>query len=189
MKTAAQIIDDLIRREGDRFTDHPADRGGPTKYGITQATLQRARRRADPRAIVNSADVEALTEGEARAIYQRDFILEPGFDQVDDEALRAFLVDATVQHGADDVVPWLQTAVGAKVDGVLGPVTASRVNNTNLRWLFAELVAVRCAYYGKLITKDPTLAVAKEAGFRLQAENAHGWANRLAEFIRETAVL
>lgn len=189
MKTAAQLIDDLIRREGSKYTDHPADRGGPTKFGITQATLLRWRRRTNPRAIVNSADVAALEEGEARAIYQRDFILEPGFDRLEDESLRALLVDAGVQHGPDDAVRWLQTAIGVKVDGDLGPVTATKANSTNLRWLFAELVAVRCSYYGRLVSNDPVLKVAKEAGFRLQAENAHGWGNRLAEFIRETAVL
>jgi lysozyme family protein len=189
MKTAAQIIDDLIRREGDKYTDHPADRGGPTKYGITVATLQRYRRRTHPGAIVNSADIEALTEGVARLIYLRDFVIEPGFDRLDDEGLRSFLVDAGVQHSPERAVRWLQQAVAVKVDGKLGPVTATKTNATNLRWLFAELVAVRCSFYGSLVTNDPRLQDAKDAGFRLQAENAHGWANRLAEFIRETAVL
>jgi Putative secretion activating protein len=189
MKTDAQIIDDLIRREGDRFTDHPADRGGPTKYGITQATLLAWRRRTDPAAIVTASDVAALEELEAFAIYRQMFVVDPGFERISDDTLRGFLVDATVQHGPDDVIPWLQAAAGAKVDGKLGPLTAQKVNATNLRALFAELVAVRCSYYGQLVTRDPRLADAKRAGFRLQAENAYGWANRLAEFIRETAVL
>src|SRR5690606_41674791 len=32
------IIDDIIRREGTAYTEHPSDRGGATKYGITQST-------------------------------------------------------------------------------------------------------------------------------------------------------
>lgn len=183
------MIDDLLRREGSTFTNHPADRGGPTKYGITLETLRRHRARLHPGAVTIADDVENLSEGEARVIYQRDFIVDPGFDKLNEESLRAFMVDSAVQHGPDDPIRWLQSAIGVKVDGKLGQVTANKANTSNLRWLFAELVAVRCAHYGALVTKDPKLKAAKEAGFRLQAENAHGWGNRLGEFIRETAVL
>jgi lysozyme family protein len=39
-----RLLDEVIAREGG-FVHHPADRGGPTKYGITQATLPRSRSR------------------------------------------------------------------------------------------------------------------------------------------------
>jgi lysozyme family protein len=48
------MFDDVLRREGG-FVDHPADRGGPTKYGITQRTLGHYLGRA-----VDRAEVEAL---------------------------------------------------------------------------------------------------------------------------------
>ena len=34
-----QLIDELIAREGG-YTNHPADRGGPTRYGITEAVAR-----------------------------------------------------------------------------------------------------------------------------------------------------
>ncbi len=34
------LIDDLIAREGD-YVHHPADRGGPTRWGITEAVARR----------------------------------------------------------------------------------------------------------------------------------------------------
>ena len=37
--TTKEIIDGIIKREGG-YVDHPADRGGPTKFGITLATLE-----------------------------------------------------------------------------------------------------------------------------------------------------
>ena len=33
-----KILNDIIEREGG-FVNHPADKGGPTKYGITTPTL------------------------------------------------------------------------------------------------------------------------------------------------------
>ena len=184
MKTDTQIIDDLIRREGDRYTNHPADRGGPTKYGITLATLRRYRRQE-----VTPADVEALTEAEARECYRDLYIVRSGLYRIADESLRAFCVDACVQHGEDDIVEWLQQSVGVKVDRDFGPKSAEAVNTRNLRDLFAELLAIRVEYYGELVTRDPKVKQAKDAGIRLQAKNALGWARRMREFILETSVL
>ena len=53
------LIDDILVREGG-FVNHPADRGGPTHYGITQATLSRWRQQP-----VTVQDVQALTLEEA----------------------------------------------------------------------------------------------------------------------------
>jgi lysozyme family protein len=58
------ILAAILRREGG-FVNHPADRGGPTHYGITQATLQAWRGRA-----VSEEDVRALSVEEAKAIYR-----------------------------------------------------------------------------------------------------------------------
>ncbi len=65
------MIDDVIRREGG-FVDHPADRGGPTKFGITQAALARYLGRA-----VTAAEVDALSPDQAKQIYRRDYYQAP----------------------------------------------------------------------------------------------------------------
>src|SRR3990172_7566648 len=52
MTTDAMISWVIEREGGAKFTDDPADRGGATKFGITAATLGRARRQPSP------ADVE-----------------------------------------------------------------------------------------------------------------------------------
>lgn len=184
MTTATALIDDLIRREGSDFTNHPADKGGPTKYGITQKTLQRWR--SQP---VSIDDVQGLTETEARMIYWKMYVDEPGFNLIHDPALQGLLVDSAVQHGEDDAIAWLQRALKVKVDGKLGPVTAAAANSRPLRDTYADILAQRLAYYGKLVTDDPKRVAAAIAGFRLQAENAHGWMNRLGEFVRQTSVL
>ena len=40
MANVADLIDDILRREGG-YVNHPADKGGPTNFGITQDTLSR----------------------------------------------------------------------------------------------------------------------------------------------------
>lgn len=38
--TVEEIIEGIIHKEGG-YVNHPNDRGGPTKYGVTQKTLSR----------------------------------------------------------------------------------------------------------------------------------------------------
>ena len=77
--TKKSIIDGIIKRESDKFTDTKGDRGGPTKYGITLKTLQAYR---GPSAKLNATDVERLSEDEARAIYEKVYITDPHFDLI-----------------------------------------------------------------------------------------------------------
>lgn len=161
------ILSDIIRREGG-FVHHAADRGGPTKYGITQQTL--AAHRGHP---VSVDDVRNLTEAEARAIYAERYITRPGFDRLAHPALMALVVDCAVHHGPDRAARWLQQAAGVAVDGVVGPVTLAAVNGADGAHLYRQVLAERCRFYGRLITRDPS-----------QAAFAAGWAARLAEFIQ-----
>ena len=163
---ATQILDDIIRREGG-FVDHPADRGGPTKYGITQRTLSEWLKREATR-----EDVESLTEPAARSIYFDLYLREPRFNQIEDERLRALVVDSGVNHGVRRAAKWLQRAAGVADDGIVGPRTLAAVNGSDSAALYRKVLAQRAIFYGKIITNDPS-----------QAVFAHGWMRRLAEFI------
>lgn len=54
---------------GDKYTNLPTDRGGPTKYGVTMPAL--AKSRGVPSVEVN--DIVHLEEGEAKDIFQADY--------------------------------------------------------------------------------------------------------------------
>ena len=167
--TPDDIIDDIIRREGG-FVDHPADKGGPTKYGITQDTLAGWRGRA-----VTADDVRGLSKNEAREIYRNIYIVKPGFDRIRSKRLMALVVDCAVNHGPATAARWLQDAARVPVDGYVGPVTIKAVNGAPVGELYRYVLAERCRHYGRIITRDQT-----------QAVFAAGWANRVAEFIEET---
>jgi lysozyme family protein len=176
--SVASIIDDLIRREGDKFTNRPADRGGPTRWGITQATLSDWYGR--PATI---EDVKNLSEQEAREIYRERYLIKPGFLGIENESVRAFAVDSAVQHGSATAVKFLQKAAHAFPDGIFGPKTRDAVNRMTASVLYRRACAERVRFYGAIISHDPEYVKAKLAGYDLQAENALGWANRIAEFI------
>lgn len=161
------IIADIVRREGTRYTDLTSDRGGPTKYGVTQATLAAWRKHA-----VTADDVAALGEAEATAIYQDIYIRRPHFDGVGDAKLRALAVDSAVLHGVNRAVTWLQQAAGCQADGLLGPASLHAVNSGDPARLHGSLLALRITFIGRLITRDPA-----------QAEFAAGWLARVAEFL------
>lgn len=163
------LIDDILRREGG-FVDHPDDRGGATNFGITQDTLAQWRGRP-----VSVDEVRTLTPDEAAEIYAARYVLNPRFDGIEHDDLAALVVDCGVNHGPARAARWLQSAAGVAVDGMVGPVTLGAVNQQDGATLYRAVLAERCRFYGRLITRDPS-----------QAVFAAGWANRVAEFIEET---
>ena len=50
MTNIDELIDDVIEREGG-YVNHPADRGGPTNWGITEAVARRQGYVGDMRAL------------------------------------------------------------------------------------------------------------------------------------------
>lgn len=177
--TLADIITGIIVREGSEYSNRAADRGGPTKYGITLTTLAAHRKHA-----CTSADVEALQESEAREIYMQDFVVSPGFHQIENESVRVLVVDSGVQHGTGMATKFLQKAAHVFADGQLGTKTLEAVNRMTPVALFLRVYAEREKFYGALIAHDPEALKAKDQGFdRLQAFNALGWANRMTTLL------
>jgi lysozyme family protein len=168
--TTHDIIQRIIEREGG-YVDHPADKGGPTRWGITMTTLSRYHDY-----LVTPSDVKALSREEATLIYLNLYVMRPGFENINDEKLRALVVDCGVLHGPGTVTKWLQSIVEQPVDGIFGVKTAEAVNSEHSHSLYLMLCAKRFRFFGEIITKDPT-----------QAVFAHGWMNRASEFLEDAA--
>ena len=99
------LIDELIEREGG-FVSHPADKGGPTRFGITEA-VARAHGFAGPMA--------QLPREEAAAIYRRLYWLRPRFHEVArrSERVAAELFDTGANMGPGVAATFLQRALTA----------------------------------------------------------------------------
>lgn len=162
-----RLIDETIRREGAKFTNIGGDRGGPTKYGITQKTLSGYRK-----CPCSPADVAALTEAEARLIYRKLYIEEPGFSKIANEFLQELVVDCGINHGTGRASKWLQEAAVVKQDGNVGAGTILAVNSANPKLIFAKLLCTRFRFYEDLDDFDPS-----------QEKFEDGWTNRACEFV------
>jgi lysozyme family protein len=125
------LIDELIEREGD-YIDHPADKGGPTRFGITEAVA---------RAHGYGGAMAELPRDEAVAIYRRLYWLRPKFDQVAERCRRvaAELFDTGANMGPAVAATFLQRALTALnragrdypdlvPDGRVGPATLAALD-------------------------------------------------------------
>jgi hypothetical protein len=126
-----ELIDALIEREGG-YVNHPADKGGPTCFGITEAVA---------RAHGYAGAMRQLPRAEAAAIYRRLYWQRPKFDEVAKRSahLAAELFDTGVNMGPAVAVTFLQRALtalnrGAKdypdltPDGRIGPATLNALD-------------------------------------------------------------
>ncbi len=100
-----ELIDALIEREGG-YVNHPDDRGGPTKFGITEAVA---------RAHGYSGPMRTFPREEAAAIYERLYWLRPRLDEVAQrsQAVAEELFDCGVNMGPAVAVTFLQRALSA----------------------------------------------------------------------------
>lgn len=160
-----RLLEDILLREGSAYTDDPVDLGGPTKYGITQATLSAYRGRQ-----VAAWEVAGLTRAEALEIYRGRYVRP--FEFIPDDNLLDLVVDSGVNHGVGRAAKWLQAAAGVETDGAIGPKTRAAVLARAPQTLYAAVLATRARFYGRIITDNPS-----------QARFAAGWMNRLAGFI------
>ena len=164
--TDVQMIAAIKRSEGwPKFTDHPHDLGGPTRGGITLETLRVWRR--DPTLTV--ADLKALEESEADAIYQ--FLYLQPFASIAAPKLRHYLTDLGVLRGPRKAAQMLQDIVGVEADGWIGPKTLAAMQPF-AKHLLVMLIGSRFSHIAARVRENPTQEWARK-----------GWRNRNAEFL------
>ena len=156
----ADIIDDIIRREGG-YSNNPADAGGRTDKGISE--------RAHPEAWTDGK----VTDAEARAIYEAKYLKGPKLDLIKDKQLMTQMVDFAVTSGPQLAIMRLQEILHVTVDGTMGPETLAAINTMHPDDLNNSLVVTRMKMICKLVQKNPS-----------QLQFLSGWANRILSFLK-----
>lgn len=128
------------------FVADPRDPGGATRYGITRATLSRARGRP-----ASVADVKALTRAEAGAIYRKSYWAEVGGDALP-PGLDLAIFDFGVNSGPARAIKALQDALGVTADGRLGPATRAALASCDPAATVRRVTADRLGFMRRLST-------------------------------------
>lgn len=143
------------------YSNHPSDPGGATMKGVTQRTYDAYRKRRSQA----TRDVRQITDAEVEAIYRGQYWNAVKADDLP-EGVAYCVFDAAVNSGPGRAVRWLQSVIGAKVDGVAGNETIAAARAMPA----VDLINTYC---------DKRLAFMK----RLKHWSAfkNGWTRRVAE--------
>jgi hypothetical protein len=148
------MISALIKKEGTKYVNDPADSGGPTKYGITWRTLSAWR--GTP---CWEEEVKALTRTEAEEIYRKEYYFGPSIDTLP-EAIQSHCLDISCNSGPQTAIMLLQETLntfgaGIRVDGIVGQATRAAIEKYDLKEVNNSLVDRRKAYYHSLVASKP----------------------------------
>ena len=174
--TVQEMIDAILVREGG-FVNHPDDKGGPTNYGVTQATLSEYLKRD-----ATVQDVKDLDKDTARDIYEQRYYRGPQIDQLP-EPIQHFVFDCAINHGSRRAIKFVQkvcdeTGAGnVSQDGLMGAKTAAaaeRCSEEMGKWMLLSLIQERKQFYLEIVVNNPS-----------QKTFLKGWMNRADSFLEE----
>ena len=161
------------------ISDHPADKGGLTNLGITQSTLDRARKQIPDL----PESVKDLKRAQAAEIYRALYCKASKADMMP-YPLCTLHFDAAVNHGVGGAAKLLQRTINnyaakagldarVEVDGAVGPKTLSALCQCldlkgNVQLICEIYCNEREKYYRSIVENNPSQKVFLK-----------GWLNRL----------
>lgn len=150
------------------WSDHAADKGGKTKFGITETTWDAYAYR---HGIV--ASVRDITIEQAHQVYEEGYWAPshacdcaPGLDLA--------VLDFAIHSGVHRAVTYLQVLLGVTSDGVWGPRTAAALARADQHQVALALCTARIGFLELIVRHDPTQVVYRT-----------GWLNRVADLRRQ----
>lgn len=151
-------ISTVLAHEGG-FVNHKRDRGGPTKFGVSQRTYSQYLGRP-----VSLQEVKDMTEDAAREIYERNYLTGPRIHLLPNPP-QTLVLDMAIHHGPRNAVRMLQRIVNQAgfgpitIDGVLGPntrVAVGKAVDAMGNRLQNALVEERIRYMHLKVAANPT---------------------------------
>lgn len=153
-----KAFEKIIYHEGG-YSNHAEDRGGETKYGISNRSYPHL-------------DIKNITLDQARQIYYCDFWIKGEYEQIIDECVSIKLFEISINTGtvqANNLIQRALRSTGKSVveDGIIGQITLKAINEVDPTDLLAALKSEAAGYYRLLAQANPS-----------QKQFITGWLNR-----------
>ena len=140
----------ILAHEGG-FVNHKDDPGGATNKGVTIGTLRRLGIDVDGDGDSDLVDLKGLRHEHVARVYKLFYWDAVKADELP-KVLRYATFDAAVNSGVTQAAKWLQRAVGAVDDGVIGPATIRMANGPNPEAAARRMLGARLRFMTELHT-------------------------------------
>jgi lysozyme family protein len=177
MGTYDDPIGIILEHEGG-YVNHKNDKGGPTNFGVTQATYGKWLGRE-----ASIEDVKSMTVETAREIYETRYLTGPRIHTLPSPYPQVLILDMAVNHGPRNAVRMMQRTVNLagfgpiSVDGIMGPGTrgaTERAQEAMGNYFQNAIVEERIKFYHRIVERNPSQSVFMK-----------GWLRRANSFMLE----
>jgi lysozyme family protein len=165
------IIAALLHEGG--FSNHDADPGGATNYGISLRWLksQGLYGDMDDDGDVDIDDIKALDQETASRMYREKWWDKYHYDRIVDCEIATKMLDISINMGGSRAHHILQDALNSLgetlvVDGIIGPRTITATNTVPVDPLLDAIRSEQRRFYLRIIEKRPALAVFRKGWLR-----------------------
>lgn len=152
-----KILKSFIRKWEGGYVNHPLDRGGETKWGVTHTTYNS----------LYKGSVKDMTEAQWDNIFLSLFWNPCNANNLVDQNVANVIVDWCWGSGCVSVKKRIQRLFGLKDDGIFGEKTM-KVLNTDTRNVFNNIWYAHYNFYKAIVKNNPSQKVFLK-----------GWLNRM----------
>lgn len=141
-----KILTPFIQSWEGGFSNNPKDPGGATMKGVTLATF-----RSYYGASKTVNDLKAITDEQWMHIFRKGYWDKWKADQIKSQSIANICVDWVYNSGKSGITK-VQTLLGVKADGIVGPKTLEALNAKDPKTLFNQIWDARKKFYESLKT-------------------------------------
>jgi lysozyme family protein len=139
-KNFRDCLELVLKHEGG-YVDHPKDPGGRTNLGVTQRVWEEWI--GHP---ATEKDMRELTPAIVAPMYEMKYWRTSYCEKLP-RGLDLLVFSMAVNAGSGRSVKLLQDAIGVVADGIIGPRTMAKINESNVVTLIDKFSEARRAYY------------------------------------------